>query len=155
MLLYKGKIGEHIVYLQKPHTFMNLSGEALSLAVQYFKIPIQNIMVIYDDIDIPFGTLRFRKNGGPGTQNGMRSIVNHLKSRDFPRLRVGVGPIPPRWNITDYVLSNFLEEEESQLPDLSNRISDCLPIYLDEGIQKTMLYLNSDLKEKEESTEKP
>ncbi len=116
--LYEGKAGREKLFLIKPDTFMNLSGEAVQPLLGFYKIPLENMLVIYDDVDIPFGKIRFRPKGSAGTHNGMRSIINILGSGDFPRLRFGVGPVPLKWHIADFVLSNFTTEEEKELPEL-------------------------------------
>ncbi|PWZ04515.1 hypothetical protein Zm00014a_044071 [Zea mays] len=93
----KGRIGDAPIMLAKPQTFMNASGESVGQLVSYFKIPLSQVVVMYDDLDLPFAKLRLLPKGGHGGHNGMRSIVNHLKqSRDFPRLRIGIRPLSPR-----------------------------------------------------------
>jgi len=106
--------GEKAVLLQ-PQTFMNLSGESIREALQYFKIPPENLIVFYDDIDIPRGTIRVRAIGGPGTHNGMKSIISCLGTQNFPRIRIGTGPVPQHWDLADYVLSNIGKEDQEQM----------------------------------------
>ncbi len=98
--------GEHIVLI-KPQTFMNLSGQAVSEALNWYKIEPQDMLLIVDDIDLPFGTVRIRAKGGPGTHNGLRSILQYTASGDFPRIRIGMGTPPPEWDLADYVLGHF------------------------------------------------
>lgn len=99
------------VLLVKPQTYMNNSGEALREIVDFYKVPIENLIVIYDDIDLDVGKLRIRAKGSAGTHNGMRSIVTHLNGEDFPRIRIGVGKPPEQMDLADYVLSRFTDEE--------------------------------------------
>lgn len=101
--------GEKVAFL-KPQTYMNLSGESLREFADYFKVPPQNIIVAYDDLDIPVGRIRVRANGTSGTHNGMRNIVKELGSTDFPRVRIGSKPVAPV-NILDYVLSDIKKED--------------------------------------------
>lgn len=97
--------------LVKPQTYMNNSGQALKEIVDYYKIPSQNLIVIYDDIDLDVGRLRIRSKGSAGTHNGMKSIISHLGTEDFPRIRVGIGKPPEGMDLADYVLGRFSQEE--------------------------------------------
>jgi len=104
-------LGEKVVLL-RPHTFMNLSGESIREALQYFKIGPENLIVLYDDIDIPKGTVRMRPSGGPGTHNGMKSVIGCLGTQDFARIRVGCGPVPQHWDLADFVLSEIGKDDQ-------------------------------------------
>lgn len=103
--------GEKALLLQ-PQTFMNLSGEAIKPLIDYYQIEIDNILVVYDDLDLPIGKIRLRKKGGHGGHNGIRSTIDHLGTKDFKRLRIGVGrpnkPIP----VVDYVLGSFSRDQQ-------------------------------------------
>ncbi|MDO4383672.1 MAG: aminoacyl-tRNA hydrolase [Eubacteriales bacterium] len=90
-LIGEGRIGTEKVILLKPQTFMNLSGQSVREIMNFYKIPEENLIVIYDDFDLPIGSIRVRKSGGPGTHNGMKSVVSELGSRKFPRIRIGIG----------------------------------------------------------------
>ena len=103
----EGLTGEEHIVLIKPQTFMNLSGQAVSEALNWYKIEPQDMLLIVDDIDLPFGTVRIRAKGGPGTHNGLRSILQYTASGDFPRIRIGMGTPPPEWDLADYVLGHF------------------------------------------------
>ncbi|MBR6377479.1 MAG: aminoacyl-tRNA hydrolase [Oscillospiraceae bacterium] len=104
------------VLLLKPETFMNNSGEAVQLAAMFYKLPIDHILVISDDISLPVGKIRVRSEGSAGGHNGLKSIIAHLGSQDFPRIRVGVGAKPhPDYDLADWVLSSFTPEEEKLL----------------------------------------
>ncbi|CAH9084792.1 unnamed protein product [Cuscuta epithymum] len=115
-LFGKGFIGEVPVILAKPQTFMNLSGESVGAIVSYYKIPLKQVLVIFDDMDLPFAKLRLLPKGGHGGHNGMRSVIDRLKgSRDFPRLRIGIGRPPGRMDPASYVLRPFNREERAEL----------------------------------------
>ena len=102
--------GEKVIFL-KPQTFMNLSGESVEPIAAYFKIPTENILVIYDDIDIPIGSLRIRKSGSSGTHNGMRNVTKMLGTENFPRVRIGTKP-EGDYEILSYVLSDVKKADE-------------------------------------------
>ncbi len=113
-LLGKGVIEGQKVVLVKPQTFMNLSGESLGDVVRYFKTePESELIVIYDDISLPPGQLRIRKKGSAGGHNGMKSIIAHLGTQNFLRIKVGVGEKPPGWDLADYVLGRMSKAERS------------------------------------------
>lgn len=102
--------GEKVILL-KPQTYMNLSGESVQKAMSFYKVPMDKLLVIYDDIDIPVGSLRIRERGSAGTHNGMKNIVMNLSSTDFPRIRVGAKPTDFKGSLIDYVLSNVNGED--------------------------------------------
>lgn len=113
-LIGETNIGGQKVLLVKPQTFMNLSGEAAREVVNFYKVPNENIIVIYDDIDLQLGALRIRKGGGPGTHNGMKSMVNCLGFKDFPRIRIGVGGNGDE-NLIDHVIGKVSKSEQQLL----------------------------------------
>jgi len=104
-LLAEVSQGDRKIVLCEPQTYMNNSGECVSQLLRWYHCEPDHLMVIYDDIDLPPGRVRVRKNGGPGTHNGMRSIVEHLGTQDFPRIRIGTGDRPAGWDLADWVLS--------------------------------------------------
>ncbi|GGH88022.1 PTH1 family peptidyl-tRNA hydrolase [Pullulanibacillus pueri] len=108
----KGTIHGEEVLLVKPLTYMNLSGEAIGPMMSYFKIPIEDILIIYDDLDLAVGKLRLRLKGSAGGHNGMKSIIQHVGSTEFKRLRFGIGRPPGRQPVVDYVLKKFSKEED-------------------------------------------
>ena len=114
-LMGQGKIAGQKSLLLKPSTYMNLSGESIRDALAYYKIPAEQGLVIYDDVDIPAGQVRIRESGGSGTHNGMRSIIGQLGRDDFPRIRIGIGPQPAQWDIADYVLSDIPEIQREMM----------------------------------------
>ncbi len=114
-LVGAGVIGDAKVVLAKPQTYMNLSGEAVSGLMRFYKIPAENLMVVHDDIDLPFGVLRLRPGGGSAGQKGVQSIIDRIGGQDFPRLRVGIGRPPGSRGGAGYVLKNFSPEEQKDL----------------------------------------
>ncbi len=98
--------------MAQPQTYMNLSGESVSGLISWYKIDLDHLIVVYDDCDLPAGSLRVREKGSAGTHNGMRSILYQLGSEDFPRVRVGIGRPPEGWELADYVLSPYRTAEE-------------------------------------------
>ena len=124
------------VLLLKPETFMNNSGEAVQLAAMFYKIPIDHILVLSDDISLPVGRIRVRGEGSAGGHNGLKSIISHLGSQDFPRIRIGVGAKPhPDYDLADWVLSGFSPEEEKALaPALDHAAAAALEL-IKNGVQ--------------------
>ncbi|MFN2279831.1 MAG: aminoacyl-tRNA hydrolase, partial [Candidatus Promineifilaceae bacterium] len=109
-VLGNGRIAGQQVILAKPQTYMNRSGDSVGPLVNYYRVPLENVLVIYDELDLPFGTLRLRQSGGSGGHNGMKSIINHL-GQDFPRMRLGIGRPPGRMEPADFVLRDFRGQE--------------------------------------------
>jgi PTH1 family peptidyl-tRNA hydrolase len=137
--LAEGQIGGERVALARPQTYMNLSGQAVVGLRQWFKLdPARELLVIYDDIDLPFGVLRLREKGGPGTHNGMKSVIGQLGSQVFPRVRVGIGGKPEGWDLANYVLGRWTRDEEQQLPVLYERIADAVDTIVREGFSAAM-----------------
>lgn len=128
-ILYSGEIAQQKTLLIFPQTYMNCSGEAVQLVQGFYKIPSENILVIYDDVDISFADLRLRKKGGAGTHNGMKSIIQCIKTQNFPRLRFGVGPKPEKWDLANFVLSNFSTEEQAKIKLLADHCNKALEIW--------------------------
>lgn len=107
----EGSISGEKLMLVKPQTYMNASGECVMELVNFYKLPLENLIVIYDDIDLPVGKVRIRPNGSSGTHNGMRSIIYLLNKQDFPRIRIGVGKQPEYMDLADYVMTKFSKDE--------------------------------------------
>ncbi|MBP8989798.1 MAG: aminoacyl-tRNA hydrolase [Clostridia bacterium] len=129
--------------LLKPLTYMNKSGEAVREAAHFYRVPTERILVIYDDIDLPFGQIRVRISGGPGTHKGMHSIVDCLKSQNFPRIRIGIGPCPNGWELADYVLSQIPENLAEEWDKVINKAADAVVTTLSEGIEAAMRLCNN------------
>lgn len=134
-------VGEKII-LMKPQTYMNLSGEAIREAVNFYKLDLKNVLVIYDDLDIPVGALRIRTAGSPGTHNGMRSVVSNLGSQKFPRIRIGIGNDEQR-DIIDFVIGKLSKDDEEILNDTIESASLAVECFIAEGIDKAMNKYNS------------
>ncbi|CAO2166025.1 unnamed protein product, partial [Urochloa humidicola] len=140
----KGRIGDAPIMLAKPQTFMNASGESVGQLVSYFKIPLNQVVVMYDDLDLPFAKLRLLPKGGHGGHNGMRSIINHLKqSRDFPRLRIGIGRPPGKMDPANFVLRPFTKKEQEELDFTFHRGLEAVRIMVLEGFNKSASYVNT------------
>jgi PTH1 family peptidyl-tRNA hydrolase len=107
---------ERKIILAKPQTFMNLSGQSVQGLLHFYKIPFENLLVAHDDLDIPLGTIRIRPTGGPGGQRGMASTIEQLGTKDFPRLRLGIGRPPGRMDAKDYVLQDFSKDDMKLSP---------------------------------------
>lgn len=143
-LKYKALIGDTVIsghrcLLVKPQTFMNNSGEAVREISQFYKIPPEKIIVIFDDISLPCGKLRIRRKGTDGGHNGIKSIIYHLNSDNFPRIKIGVGAKPhPDYNLADWVLSSFKKDEMEELKKAITKATEVLPFMLDGEIDKAM-----------------
>lgn len=143
-LFGKGFIGNVPVILAKPQTFMNLSGESVGAIVSYYKIPLKQVLVIFDDLDLPFAKLRLLPKGGHGGHNGMKSVINHFKgSREFPRLRIGIGRPPGKMNAVGFVLRSFNKQERQELDFTFQNGLEAVRILLLEGFDKSATFVNS------------
>jgi PTH1 family peptidyl-tRNA hydrolase len=138
----KGKIDGQSVILLKPMTFMNLSGESVALVSGYYKVAPEDIIVIYDDINLDVGRLRIREKGSAGGHNGMKNIIAHLGTEEFPRLRIGVGMKPPKMDLADYVLSHFSEEEQALMNQGYDKACEALKLLLLDDIPQAMNQYN-------------
>ena len=144
-LIGQGLWGGLRVILAKPQTFMNLSGQSVASLSRFYKIPQEKMLVIYDDLDLPLGTLRLRENGGSAGHKGMTSIIGQLGSNDFPRLRLGIGRPPGHMQVEDYVLQDFSEKEEELLSSLLDRSAEAVEIYIKNGVHAAMTQFNGTL----------
>ncbi|NOX60450.1 MAG: aminoacyl-tRNA hydrolase [Chloroflexi bacterium] len=141
--LADGVIGDQRALLIKPMTYMNLSGEAVQPLVHFYKIDLDDLMVVYDDLDLPLGKIRLRPFGGAGGHNGMRSIIQRLGSDRFPRLRVGIDRPPGRMDPAAYVLQDFTPEEEAIMAQVRERAVQALECWLTNGIDAAMNAFNA------------
>ncbi|MGI6237526.1 MAG: aminoacyl-tRNA hydrolase [Candidatus Excrementavichristensenella sp.] len=140
----EGRIGGKPVALCKPQTYMNLSGESVVALCNWYKPEPDQLILVYDDVDLPFGRLRFRTQGSAGTHNGMRSIVYLLGRDDFPRVRVGIGRPPEQWDLKDYVLTGYHGPEERKIAfDAFLAAARTLELYLEEGAQRAAAFANA------------
>ena len=133
-----GIIEEEKVILLKPQTFMNLSGKSIKQFVDFYKIPLENVLVIYDDMDIEIGTIKLRKKGGPGTHNGAKSVVYELSSEDFPRIRVGIGKPMDEYDAVDYVIGKLDDETYEKLEMGIHKATEAVEEFLKNGIDISM-----------------
>ena len=146
---FNAEVAETIINNQKtillsPLTFMNLSGQSVGAAVDFYKLPLTDILVICDDINLDAGRLRFRPGGSAGGQNGLKDIINRLGSQDFGRLRVGVGRPPANWDVADYVLGKFSSEQAGEMEVSVARAADAVEVWIADGIQRAMNHFNAD-----------
>ena len=132
--------------LLSPLTFMNLSGQSVQAAVDFYKLPLTDLLVICDDINLDVGRLRFRPGGSAGGQNGLKDIINRLGSQEFHRMRVGVGRPPPQWDVANFVLGKFSDEDRSEMDKTVERAANAAETWLDQGIQTAMNQFNADPK---------
>lgn len=133
------------VILAKPQTYMNLSGEAVRSLVDFYKVDLPNILIICDDLDIPLGTVRLRKSGSAGGQNGIKSVIQHLGTQEFSRLRFGIGRPPGKMQAKDYVLSGFQGDDAILATQVVDRAADAVETWLKEGIEIAMTRHNGDI----------
>ncbi|MEO0202291.1 MAG: aminoacyl-tRNA hydrolase [candidate division WOR-3 bacterium] len=129
--------------LFKPLTFMNLSGIAVKQIVNYYKIELDKLIVIYDDADLPFGVLKFKLKGSAGSHNGMKSVIYYLNTEEIPRIRIGIGRPENNIPLKNWVLSNFKDEELKLLEDKFEKIYIALNIYKSGEVQRAVQFLNS------------
>jgi PTH1 family peptidyl-tRNA hydrolase len=139
-----GAVGGMRAVLAKPRTFMNESGRAVAPLAHFYKVPSELLMVVYDDLDLPLGAVRLRPGGGSGGHKGMRSIIEHLGTQDFPRLRIGIGRPPGRMDPADYVLQDFSTEEEPVLEETLGWAVAAVELWMEEGIEAAMNQYNRD-----------
>lgn len=141
-LITKCKYEGSRLILAKPQTFMNDSGQSVGGLVHFYKVPISNIMVVYDDVDLPLGTLRIRPGGGSAGQKGMQSIIEKLGTDDFPRMRIGIGRPPGRMDAAAYVLQDFSKNEREILPEIFDKAVDAVLSFVKDGLEKAMTRYN-------------
>jgi PTH1 family peptidyl-tRNA hydrolase len=137
-LVTKGEHEGRRIVLAKPHTFMNLSGQSVGALVRFYKVPLSNLLVAYDDVDLPLGTVRMRPDGGSAGQKGMASIIERLGTQEIPRLRLGVGRPPGRMDAADYVLQDFPAGEKELLQATLDRAADAALVFVMEGLEAAM-----------------
>jgi PTH1 family peptidyl-tRNA hydrolase len=142
-LVATGRIGDVRVVLAKPQTWMNESGKAIGPLARFYRVEPARLLVVYDDLDIPAGTLRLRSEGGSGGHKGMRSVIERRGGQDFPRLRVGVGRPPGRMDAADYVLQPFTRDEEILMDGARDRAIAAIECFLAEGIVAAMNRFNT------------
>lgn len=139
----RGVIEGKKVLLLKPQTFMNLSGESIRAAADYYKIAPEEMIVIYDDISLEPGQLRIRLKGSAGGHNGIKNIIANLGTQDFPRIKVGVGAKPPRMDLADYVLSRFGAGEQKLMDEAFGEAAEAAVMMMTDGAERAMNHFNA------------
>ena len=130
----KGEYNSQAVWIIKPQTFMNLSGESLRAFINFYKTDIKDFLIVYDDISLPVGTIRFKANGSSGGHNGIKSIIQHIGTDVFDRLKIGIGPQPPFMKAEDFVLGQFSQEQRTALDET-----------LDKALEGVLFLIDNDL----------
>ena len=131
------------VLLMKPQTYMNLSGVAVKQAADFYKVPPERVLVLFDDIDLDVGRLRIRRNGSAGGHNGIKSIISSLGSQEFPRIKIGVGAKPhPDYDLADWVLSRFTLAEQKLLDPAIEHAAEAVPVIFTQGIERASSQFN-------------
>ena len=158
---FNAEVAETIIKNEKtillsPLTYMNLSGQSVRAAVDFYKLPVTELLVICDDINLDLARLRFRPGGSAGGQKGLKDIINRLGTQTFDRLRVGVGQVPPNWDAADFVLGKFSKEDQSEIELGISRAANAVEVWVEAGIQKAMNQFNADPSQKTKTkTSKP
>ncbi|MDO9026898.1 MAG: aminoacyl-tRNA hydrolase [bacterium] len=130
------------LFLIKPLTFMNQSGLAVAKALSYQKIPVPQLLVICDDVNLPLGKIRLRAKGSDGGHNGLKSVIKHLGSQDFARLRLGMGPVPGSLEMSDFVLSSFAKAEKPEVGAMTEQAARTAVEVVRSGVDKAIINLN-------------
>ena len=138
----RGRIGQQDVGVLKPETYMNLSGDAVAEALRYLPVEIEDLLVVFDEMDLPSGKLRLRKAGGHGGHNGLRSVIDRIGSRDFKRMRIGVGRPPSGRDPTGHLLSRVRPEERERLSDTIDLAVEALETVVASGFEAAMNHFN-------------
>lgn len=141
-IMGEGKINDKKVILLAPLTYMNLSGECVVEVLNWYKVDTQNLIVVYDDIDIELGKVRIRPKGSSGTHNGMKSVIQMLNKDNFPRVRIGIGRPLPNFDLADYVLSKIRGEDRKIMDEAVKEASKAVVEILNGGIDKAMNLYN-------------
>ena len=141
-LIGEGMIGTEKVILVKPQTYMNLSGQCIREIVSFYKLDMEDLVIIYDDIDLPMGNLRIRKKGSAGTHNGMRSIIYDLQDDGFPRVCIGIGG-ERKGDLANYVISGFSGDDRKLIEDAIIKAADAVACLVENGIERAMVDYNT------------
>lgn len=141
-LVAEGNVAGTKVYLIKPQTYMNLSGESVRGFMDFYKAPLEDMTVIYDDLDTAFGGIRLRYQGSAGGHNGIKSIIAHAGTQTFNRIRIGISRPALGFDIADYVLASFTKDESKKLPPILERTMDAMSHQMDHTFEQTMAKFN-------------
>lgn len=134
-------------FLLKPSTYMNLSGNAVRYWMQELDIPVENVIVICDDLNLPFGTIRMRGSGSDGGHNGLKNIIELTGTRDFARIRMGIGHDFQKGGQVDFVIGNISDDEKAALPELFNKVIEGIQSWVFQGLDRAMTALNARVKQ--------
>lgn len=145
----QGKVGTEACLVVKPLTYMNRSGQAIREIAAFYKIEPSHVIILCDDVSIPFGHLRLRSGGSAGGHNGLRNIIEQLGSADFPRIRIGVGEKPEGWDLADYVLCHMSAQEQKEMGEVVARAAEAAVCVVQEGMQRAMNRFNTPRKKPE------
>jgi PTH1 family peptidyl-tRNA hydrolase len=143
-LVSRGKLMNHKLILVKPQTYMNLSGKSVSKIVSYYRISFQDLLIVYDDLNLELGQIRIRKRGSAGGHKGVESIIQYLNSEDIPRLRIGIGKpsINSNFDYVSYVLSNFNNNEKDKISEVIQLSTEAIKTVIEDGLEKAMRKYN-------------
>jgi PTH1 family peptidyl-tRNA hydrolase len=146
-LISRGKINNHNLRLVKPQTYMNLSGKSVNKIVSYYRISFQDLLIVYDDLNLELGQIRIRKRGSAGGHKGVESIIQYLNSEDIPRLRIGIGKpsINSNFDYASYVLSNFDNNEKDKISEVIQLSTEAIKTIIEDGLEKAMRKYNKKL----------
>ncbi len=145
----RGALMGQKVILLKPQTFMNLSGESIRAAADFYKVEPEDILVVYDDVSLEPGQLRIRAKGSAGGHNGMKNIIAHLGTQEFPRVKVGIGEKPKGMDLADYVLSRFSKGEQELMAQAFKEAAEAVAVILGQGMDTAMNHFNGKKKAEE------
>lgn len=141
-IVMDARFEDHKLILAKPQTYMNLSGQSVQGLAHFYKIPFTNLMILSDDLDLPFGTIRIRASGGPGGQRGLSSILEKLGTKDIARMRLGIGRPPGRMEPADYVLQNFPRDDLQAISEILDHAADAALEFVTNGLNAAMNKFN-------------
>lgn len=148
-LVTKSEYQGQKLILAKPQTYMNLSGQSISSLIRFYKINPSNMLIVYDELDLPFGVIRLRPKGGSAGHRGMQSIIEQIGTQEFPRLRVGIGRPPGRMSGADYVLKDISRQEADELEFALQRAVEAVLVFIALGLEKAMTQFNGAFLEEE------
>jgi PTH1 family peptidyl-tRNA hydrolase len=142
-LIAEGTLGGERAVLARPVSYMNESGRSVRQLMSFYKIPADRLIVVHDELDVPFGEVRVKEGGGAAGHNGLKSVANHLSTKDFLRVRVGVSRPRQQGDAVDHVLSRFSGAERAELPDVLERAADAVEMILEAGVDRAMTDFNA------------
>jgi PTH1 family peptidyl-tRNA hydrolase len=141
-LVDRTDVSSNPVVLAKPQSFMNRSGQPVASLKGYYKVDAEQVVVVHDELDLPFGTVKVKLGGGHGGHNGLRDIMKHFSGKDFVRVRIGVSRPPPGWDVANYVLAPWSGDEQEQLQDVMRRAADAVEVIVSDGAKSAMNQIN-------------